>query len=306
LQRESNVAEIVAAAVVAHQPMVMVPEKVRVALGGTGQDTTLVEPGYRLLREKFAAFDIDTLVIFDTHWFTTTEHVIAGAPHFKGLYTSDEMPRNICDLPYDYPGAPELAASWHSVGKERELFTVNVTTPTLPRHYPTINLVQHLRTREKILSCGIVQTASPSYYLAVGEALAEAVRRLPAGRIALLGSGGMSHEFWPLDVIRDHFAYDASHVISSDARAFDARILELWKSGDHAAVLELVPEYQRRFHPEGRFAHYLMALGAIGGAACHTRGEQLSSYENAVGTGQVHVWFDCQNAPTSPQQEIKA
>ncbi|HKP60166.1 MAG TPA: hypothetical protein VJV78_25755 [Polyangiales bacterium] len=285
-------AEIVAAAVVAHQPMVMVPEKVRIELGGTGADTTLIEPGYRLLREKFAALDVDTLVIFDTHWFTTTEHVIAGAATFKGLYTSDEMPRNICDLPYDYPGAPELAALWHQVGKERGLFTVNVNTPSLPRHYPTINLVHHLRTREKILSCGIVQTASAGYYLAIGEALAEAVRRLPRGRIALLGSGGMSHEFWPLDVIRQHFAYDSSHVISGEARAFDAQILERWKAGDHAAVIELYPEYRERFHPEGRFAHYLMAVGAIGGAACRTRGEQLSAYENAVGTGQVHMFFD--------------
>jgi 3,4-dihydroxyphenylacetate 2,3-dioxygenase len=286
------VAKIVAAAVVAHQPMVMVPENVRVSLGGTGRDTTLVEPGYRRIREKLAALNVDTLVIFDTHWFTTTEHVIAGASHFKGLYTSEEMPRNICDLPYDYAGAPELAAAWHAVGKERGLYTVNVTTPTLPRHYPTINLVQHLRTREKVLSCGIVQTASANYYLAVGEALAEATRRAPEGRIALLGSGGMSHEFWPLDLIREHFAYDPSHVISSDARAFDQRILELWSAGDHAGVLALVPEYQRRFHPEGRFAHYLMALGALGGAECRLRGEQLSSYENAVGTGQVHVWFD--------------
>jgi 3,4-dihydroxyphenylacetate 2,3-dioxygenase len=289
-------AEIVAAAVVAHQPMVMVPEKVRIELGGTGSDTTLIEPGYRLLREKFAALNVDTLVIFDTHWFTTTEHVIAGAEHFKGLYTSDEMPRNICEHPYDYPGAPELAAAWHKVGKERGLFTVNVNTPSLPRHYPTINLVHHLRTREKILSCGVLQTASLRDYLALGEALAEAVKRLPEGRIALLGSGGMSHEFWPLDVIRQHFAYDASHVISSEARAFDARILEHWRNGDHAAVMELYPEYLRRFHPEGRFAHYLMPLGAMGGAACRVRGEQLSNYENAVGTGQVHVFFDLRAA----------
>lgn len=293
-------AEIVAAAVVAHQPMVMVPEPVRVSLGGTGYDTTLIEPGYRLIREKLAALAVDTLVIFDTHWFTTTEHVIAGAARFEGLYTSDEMPRNICDLPYDYPGAPELAALWHTVGKERGLFTVNVTTPSLPLHYPTINLVKHLRTRELVLSCGIVQTASMNYYLAVGEALAEAVRRLPRGRIALLGSGGMSHEFWPLDAIRDHFAYDAGHVISSEARAIDARILDAWKRGDHASVIQLYPEYLQRFSPEGRFSHYLMALGAVGGAACRLRGEQLSAYENAVGTGQVHMWFDCNS------QEIRA
>jgi 3,4-dihydroxyphenylacetate 2,3-dioxygenase len=282
--------DIVAAAVVAHQPMVMVPEDVRVRLGATGKDTTLIEPGYRRLRARLSALEVDTLVIVDTHWFTTTEHVLAGAAHFHGLYTSDEMPRNICDFPYDYPGAPDLAKAWHAVAKERQVPTVNVTTASLPLHYPTINLVHHLRTHERVLSCSVVQTGSCEDYLALGNALAEAVRRV-GGRVAVLGSGGMSHEFWPLQVIREHFAYDAAHVISSEARAIDARILQHWQRGEHAAVLELYPEYSRKFQPEGRFAHYLIALGALGGGTCTARGEQLSEYENAVGTGQVHVFF---------------
>jgi 3,4-dihydroxyphenylacetate 2,3-dioxygenase len=291
--------EIVAVAIVAHQPMVMVPESVRVELGETGADTTLIEPGYRLLREAFAELAVDTLVILDTHWFTTTEHVIAGAARFSGVYTSDEMPRNICDLPYDYPGSPDLARAWHEVGKERRLHTVNVTTPSLPQHYATINLVHHLRTTERVVSCGVVQTASPEYYLAVGDALAEAVRCIDGSRVAVLGSGGMSHEFWPLDVIRRHFGYDAAHVISPRAREMDTRILELWERGDHEAVVDLCPEYQQHFHPEGRFAHYLMGLGAMGGRACRIRGARLSAYENAVGTGQVHVLFRLEGEETT-------
>jgi 3,4-dihydroxyphenylacetate 2,3-dioxygenase len=293
--------EIVAAAVVAHQPMVMVPEAVRVELGGTGADTTLVEPGYRRLREIFAELGVDTLVIIDTHWFTTTEHVIAGADHFAGLYTSDEMPRNISDVPYDYPGAPELAAAWHAVGKERKLWTVNVRTPSLPQHYATINLVHHLRTTEKVLACGVLQTADRDDFLAIGEALADAVQRVD-GRVAILGSGGMSHEFWPLDVIREHFRYDAGHVISDDARKADEAILDAWARGDHAAVLDGYDDYRARFHPEGRFGHYLIAAGALGGRDCTLTGVPLSAYENAVGTGQIHVLFRADGAPVEPYQ----
>ncbi|HVU02947.1 MAG TPA: hypothetical protein VHE30_14405 [Polyangiaceae bacterium] len=283
---------LAAIAVVAHQPMVMVDERIRIELGGTGADTTLVEPGYRRLRERFAELGVNTFVIVDTHWFTTTEHVVAGAARFEGRYTSDEMPRNICELPYEYEGAPELARAWHEVGKERGLYTVNVTTPSLPQHYPTINLVHHLRRHERVLSCGVVQTGSNEDYLALGYALGEAVRRVDGARVAVLGSGGMSHRFWPLGTIRRHFGYDSAHVISDGAREMDRRILSLWERGDHAAVVELCPEYQARHHPEGRFAHYLMALGAAGGAECRARGERLSEYENAVGTGQVHVLFD--------------
>jgi 3,4-dihydroxyphenylacetate 2,3-dioxygenase len=285
------VGEIVAAAVVAHQPMVMVPEHVRIELGETGRDTTLIEPGYRRLREHFAELRVDTFVIIDTHWFTTVEHVIAGAAHFSGVYTSDEMPRNICDLPYDYPGAPELARAWHHVGKERGLPTLNVTTASLPVHYATLNLVHHLRTRERVLSCSVLQTASRDDYLALGDSLAEAVRRSEGIRVAVLGSGGMSHTFWPLASIRRHFGFRSTHVISPEAVMADAHILDLWHRGEHGAVVALYPEYQRTHHPEGRFAHYLMALGAIGGTACRVPGMRLSSYENAVGTGQIHVLF---------------
>ena len=87
--------EIVAVAVVAHQPMVMVPAEVRVELGGTGADTTLIQPGYRALREAFAALEVDTFVICDTHWFTTTEHVIAGAARFSGLYPARDAAEHL-------------------------------------------------------------------------------------------------------------------------------------------------------------------------------------------------------------------
>jgi hypothetical protein len=46
----------------------------------------------------------------------------------------------------------------------------------------------------------------------------------------------------------------------------------------------------------GGFGHYLLALGAMGGAACTAHGAQLSEYENAVGTGQVHVLFELEEA----------
>ena len=54
---------------------------------------------------------------------------------------------------------------------------------------------------------------------------------------------------------------------------------------------DFYPEY-RRHAPEGRFAHYLMLLGAIGGRSCRARGERCSAYESSLGTGQVHVVFD--------------
>ena len=288
--------EIVSAAVVGHVPTVMLAQEIRRRLGG-GEDTTLVA-GYRRLRAHFEARAVDTWVIFDTHWFTTTEHVIAGAAHHRGLYTSDELPRVIHELPFDYAGAPALAEAVRSAAKERGIRVTNATTPTLPYHYPTINLVHHMRREEKVLSVGVCQTAERDDYLAFGGAIAAAVDRTP-GRVALLGSGGLSHRFWPLRDLFDHQDYDPSHVVTPEARAADLHVIECWERGDHAAVCDFLPEY-RRHAPEGRFAHYLMLLGAIGGPACTAQGARYSSYENALGTGQVHVLFDLEQGDDTP------
>jgi hypothetical protein len=47
-----------------------------------------------------------------------------------------------------------------------------------------------------------------------------------------------------------------------------------------------------RVRPEAKFAHYLMMAAALGGHAVTAPGRPFSDYENSVGTGQVHLWFD--------------
>ena len=141
---------------------------------------------------------------------------------------------------------------------------LNATNPHLGVHYPTLNVVHYLHRGEAVLSVGVCQTAEAHNFLDLGACLAEAVRRTPDARVALIGSGGMTHTFWPMDVILDHASFRPDDVISPEARAIDERVLGHWRDGDHAAVLDLYPEY-RRFHPEGFFGHYLMLVGALGG-----------------------------------------
>ena len=282
--------EIVGAAIFGHQPAIMAPAQMRTAMG-QGRDTTLVEPGMARLREALDACGADTFVIFDTHWFTTIEHIAAGAASFQGTYTSEELPLLIADYAYKYPGSPLLAETLTGVTGERGVRYLNATNPHIGTHYPTLNVLHYLHRGEGVLSVGVCQTAQAHNFLDFGACLGEAVRRTPNIRVALIGSGGMSHTFWPMDTILDHASFRPEEVISPEARAFDERIVDLWREGKHAAVLDLYPEY-RRFHPEGFFGHYLMLAGALGGRDCRAPGRALSEYENAVGTGQVHVWFD--------------
>lgn len=279
---------IVAVAICSHVPTLVLPEASRRAMGG-GEDTTLLA-GLSTLRAELDRLRPDTLVIVDTHWFTTTEHVVAGADRYQGVYTSPELPRVIHDYPYDFRGAPGLAALVHEVGKERRVPTTNATNTSMAKEYPTLNVLRFLHRGEQVLSVGVCQTAEMDDFLAFGETVAEAIARSDA-RVALIGAGALSHRFHRLKHIRDHLGFSPSEIVSPEARAMDERILDLWAEGDHAAVLDLYPELLR-FSPEGFFAHYLILAGALGGRAWRARGRMLSAYESSLGTGEAHVLFD--------------
>lgn len=277
--------EIVAAAVVSHQPGIMLPSAVRLELYG-GVDTSLIA-GFSEMRQALDRAGPDTLIIFDTHWFTTINHILAGAAHYKGLYTSEELPEFLSDVPYDYPGAPELAKAIAAVGGGRVL---SYDKPNIPLHYPTINLVHYLRKDEKILSISTCQAAQCHNFLDMGRAIAEGIAATDC-RVALLAAGGLSHSFEPMDTMLAHMAPDPALVVSAEARDMDLEVLRCWGNGDHAGVIALYPKY-RQLNPEGFFGHYLMMVGALGGPQCKAVGTKMSEYENAAGTGQVHVWFD--------------
>ena len=108
----------------------------------------------------------------------------------------------------------------------------------------------------------------------------------------ILASGGLSHRFWPLKQFRDHEGADPDlHVRTPQACAADRQVLAWFEEGNHAAVIDFVPEYLKHA-PEGKFGHYLTMIGALGAAECTAKCIQYCEYEEVSGTGQAHVWFD--------------
>ncbi len=279
--------EIVGAGLVSHAPTIMFDEPARREIND-GHEISLV-PGLLRLRETFDHLDVDTIVIVDSHWFTTVEHVLSAHAHRQGRMTSSELPRGMSGVPYDYDGDPELARLAATLGDELGTPTHASDDEFLPVYYATVNLVHYLQKDERVVSVSVVQTGETDDFLTMGEALGEAVRRLDR-RVVILASGGMSHTFWPLSQIPKHEASDPIHIFTPEAREADELRLRWMEAGEHRKIVESMPEYMQHA-PEGDFGHYLMMLGAIGGAECTAKGEMYSDYENATGTGQVHVWF---------------
>jgi 3,4-dihydroxyphenylacetate 2,3-dioxygenase len=282
--------EIVGAGLLAHVPTIVLPEATRKELN-EGKEISLV-PGLRRLREEvFDTLDYDTVVVLDSHWATTVEFVVTAQRRRAGLFTSEELPRGMCRMPYDFPGDPELAHATAGFAEKHGTWITAIDDPYLPLYYATVNLWTYLGVPEKPwVSIGVCQTGDTEDHLRLGRALGDAIASLDR-KVLLIASGALSHTFWPLRELRAHEASDPSHIFTPEARAADEERIGWFRAGDHARVLRTMPEFLK-YKPEARFGHYLMMIGALGEERCTAPGRLYSEYENSVGTGQVHLWFD--------------
>ena len=280
---------IVGAGLISHAPTIMFDEETRKELN-EGKEISLVPGLIRLRNEVLDRLDADSIVIIDSHWESTVEHILSAHARRSGKFTSSELPRGMSQIPYDYPGDPELAKLAAKFGEEMGTPTHASEDDYLPIYYASVNLVHYLRDDEGIVSMSVVQTGEPEDFLTMGKALGEAASQLDR-KVVVLASGGLSHRFWPLKELGDHEASDPSHIITPEARAADEQRLEWMEAGDHRRIVETMDDYMEH-GPEADFGHYLIMLGSIGGPDCVAAGEMFSDYENATGTGQVHVWFE--------------
>lgn len=282
--------QIVGAAVVSHHPGLMQCEEFRV-LQGAGTDSDLIG-GYRRVLDRIAAVEPDVIVIFDSHWFTTGYHLIDAGTGYKGTYISDEMPWYLYGVPYDYRGHPALARLVEDVAREKGVRSRAVANPELPRHYPTINVIKQMQLEAwPIVTVSSCQNCEPRHFLESGAVIGEAIQRSDL-RVVLLASGALSHKFNGIDWKPKHpRIFHESNVFSEEYIASDRRAIDLMAEGRHDVILENWDRDYRRLPWEAFGAHYLQMIGAMGGTACRARGVALSAYENARGTGNIHVWF---------------
>jgi len=282
--------EVVGCGLLAHVPTIMLPKEIRYELN-KGREFTVVTGLNRLKDEVLAKLDYDLVVVFDSHWFTTVEFVITAHQRRHGKYTSDELPRGMCQVPYDAPGDREFAHAAAALAGKHGTWITPIDDPYLPIQYATVNLIKYLQKgSEAWISVSCAQTAETDDFLRVGRAIGEAIRGIDR-RVLLLASGAMSHKFWPLSKLRGHEAGDVEHIFSPEHAKADLERLDWLKAGDHARVLSTMPDFLK-FRPEANFGHYVMMAAALGEGKFSARGRLYSEYENSVGTGQVHVWFD--------------
>jgi aromatic ring-opening dioxygenase catalytic subunit (LigB family) len=283
--------EVVGAGLLAHVPTIMLPAETRLELN-EGKEISLVPALHRLREEVFETLDYDTVVVLDSHWFTTVEFVVTAQDRRAGLFTAEELPRGMCRIPYDWRGDPELAHAMAAAGTEHSTWVTAIDDSDLPLYYATLNLWKFLGEGldKRWVSVSVAQTGDAEDFLRAGRALGQAIEQLDR-KVLLIASGALSHTFWKLRQLRDHEASDPSHIRTPQAYAADLQRIAWFKDGDHARVLSTFGEFMT-YRPEAMFAHYLMMSGALGESALTAPARQYGEYENSIGTGQVHLWFD--------------
>jgi 3,4-dihydroxyphenylacetate 2,3-dioxygenase len=285
--------QIVGAAIVSHHPGLMQCEEFRV-MQGAGTDSDLIA-GYARLAQRIQAAKPDVVMIFDSHWFTTGYHLVDGSARYTGTYISDEMPWYLHGVPYDYRGAPDLAVLMEAVSRERRGYVRAIRHPELGRHYATINVIKQLhldRLDIPVVSVSSCQNCDWQHFVQSGADIGEAIRR-SGQRVVMLASGALSHKFNNIDWKPNNpRIFHESNVSRPENIESDKRAIALMQEGRHDQILARWDEEYRSKPWEAFGAHYLQMVGAMGGSECRARGEPLSAYENARGTGNIHVWFE--------------
>ena len=284
--------EVVGAGLLAHVPTIMLPREQRLELN-EGKEISLVPGLQRLRAEVFDVLDFETVILIDSHWHTTVEFVVAAHPVRAGLFTSDELPRGMRRIPYDWRGDPELAHAIAAYGEAEGTWITPIDDPWLPVHYATVNLWTYLGSgldRQWVSVSNTAYTGDTEDFLRAGRAIGAAIKAIDR-KVVLIASGALSHTFWPLRELRAHEASDTTHIRTADARLADAERIAWLQAGEHARVIDTMGEFLT-VRPEAKFAHYLMMVAALGGSAVTAQGRAFSDYENSIGTGQMHLWFD--------------
>lgn len=259
---------------------------------GTRQDAI---DGHVAIGRRCRELGVDTIVVFDTHWLVNANYHVNCSPHFKGLYTSNELPHFIANMPFEFPGNPALGKLLAKVCAEHGVETLAHDATTLDPEYGTLVPMRYMNTDQhfKVVSVSALCTV---HYLddsaRLGWAMRRAIEEQYDGTAAFFASGSLSHRFAQNGLAPEY----AFRVWSPFLEELDHSVVRMWQDGRWAEFCAMLPEYASKGHGEGFMHDTAMLLGALGWSDYDGRAEIVTPYFGASGTGQLNAIF-----PVTPQ-----
>jgi len=245
--------------------------------------------GHREIGRRMRELGVDTIVVLDTHWLVNTGFHLNAMDRFHGVFSSNEFPHLIGDLPFDVPGNPELGDAIARCATANGVTLLSHHIASLDLEYGTLVPLRYMDP-DNVLRVVSVAAWCPWHEYTdsrvVGESIRQAIEQSES-TVALIASGSLSH--------RIHDNRDAAaglFTISGEFyRQVDLRVLELWEQGRFAEFVAMLPDYARACHGEGLMHDTAMLLGALGWDRYECRVEILTPWFPSSGTGQVNAVF---------------
>ena len=259
---------------------------------GTRQDAI---DGHREISKRCRDLGVDTLIVFDTHWLVNANYHINCAPHFKGTYTSNELPHFISNMGYEARGNPALGQLLAKVCNAFGVETLAHDSTTLAPEYGTLVPLRYMNEDQhfKVVS---VSAVCQSHYLndsaRLGWAMRQAVEQHYDGKVAFFASGSLSHRF-AQNGLAPEFAFK---IWSPFLEKLDAQVVQMWQNAEWESFCAMLPEYASKGHGEGFMHDTAMLMGALGWSGYDAPAEIITPYFGASGTGQINAVF-----PVTPQ-----
>jgi 3,4-dihydroxyphenylacetate 2,3-dioxygenase len=246
--------------------------------------------GHRIISQRCRELGVDTLVVFDTHWLVNSGYHVNCARRWEGIYTSNELPHFIRDMPYACDGNPELGELLADAATKAGVRTRAHQVASLPPEYGTLVPLRYMNPDEHFRAVSVsayctVHSLEDS--ITLGRAMREAVERDYDGNVAFLASGSLSHRF-AQNGVADEYLHK---MWSPFLETVDKRVIELWEAGEWGTFTAMLAEYAEKCHGEGFMHDTAMMLGVLGAPDYRGKAEVVTPFFPSSGTGQINVIF---------------
>jgi 3,4-dihydroxyphenylacetate 2,3-dioxygenase len=246
--------------------------------------------GHKEIGRRCRDLGVDTIVVFDTHWLVNSGFHVNCAPAFEGVYTSNELPHFIKNLPYAYPGNPALGHLLADAATAAGVRTRAHSDTTLTLEYGTLVPMRYMNEdqRFKVVSVSALCTVHDLKDSAtLGRAVRKAIEEEYDGTVAILASGSLSHRFAQNGVSEEYL----HKMWDPFLEQVDLRVVDLWKQGDWATFTAMLPMYAEKCWGEGNMHDTAMLFGALGWDQYQGTVDIVTPYFPSSGTGQINAVF---------------
>lgn len=245
--------------------------------------------GHKEIARRMRELKVDTIVVFDTHWLVNSGYHINCAPAWEGIYTSNELPHFIKNMPFSYEGNPALGHAIAETASAAGVHTRAHDATSLALEYGTLVPMRYMNEDKKFKVVSVSALCTVHNLLDSVE-LGRAVRRAieqSEGNVAVLASGSLSHRF-AQNGVSEQFLHK---VWDPFLETVDHHVVDLWQKGDWKTFCGMLPEYAVKCHGEGMMHDTAMLLGVLGWDQYQGKAEVVTPYFGSSGTGQINVVF---------------